>query len=232
MWPGLLAQIWMCCKKNVNMSIGMWTRIEVYQILGQDSQGSLHWKRNFQREKCGPGMRLANIQTTTRPENVLPEAWTKIGKAGQKREQHEWAIEKPKLDNARKLGGIYFIYPEDGEHKEAIKNAMPCKKGTKKRCSPQETEARSCESNKIRPKTKHARIVEAHESTRQRLESSLPKGHEDHIAGKGKTSMIHYNLVHKFIPMPYAMKISGCESSSGQGMEKARNHTSLAVGQS
>ena len=83
--------------------------------------------------------------------------------------------------------------------------AVPCKKWTKKLCSFQETEAKSCEFIKI-PKTKHACIVEAHESTRQRLESSLPKDHEDHIAGKGYYSMTHYNLVHKFNPMPQAMK--------------------------
>ena len=33
------------------------------------------------------------------------------------------------------------------------------------------------------------------------------QNHEDHIAGKGFTSMSHHNLVHKFIPMPQAMKI-------------------------
>ena len=33
------------------------------------------------------------------------------------------------------------------------------------------------------------------------------KNHEDHIAGKGFTSMSHYNLVHKFILMPQVMKI-------------------------
>ena len=29
---------------------------------------------------------------------------------------------------------------------------------------------------------------------------TLPKYHEDHIAGKGDNSLQHYNLVHKFIP--------------------------------
>ena len=38
-----------------------------------------------------------------------------------------------------------------------------CKRGTKKRSSFQETEAKSSESNKI-PNTKHACTVEAHES--------------------------------------------------------------------
>ena len=39
------------------------------------------------------------------------------------------------------------------------------------------------------------------------MESSQLYVHEEHIAGKGFTSMTHYNLVDKFIPMPQAMKI-------------------------
>ena len=39
------------------------------------------------------------------------------------------------------------------------------------------------------------------------MEDSLPNHHEDHIAGKEDNSLQHYNLVHKFIPMPQAMKI-------------------------
>ena len=37
--------------------------------------------------------------------------------------KHEWAFEKPKLDNARRLRGIYFTDPEDKEFKESIRNA-------------------------------------------------------------------------------------------------------------
>ena len=50
--------------------------------------------------------------------------------------------------------------------------------------------------------------------------NSIPHHHEDHIAGKGENSLQHYNLVHKFIPMPQAMKKSRSESSGGQGMGK------------
>ena len=39
------------------------------------------------------------------------------------------------------------------------------------------------------------------------------KNNEDHIAGKGFTSMSHYNLVHKFIPMPQATKIPDAKAS-------------------
>ena len=51
-----------------------------------------------------------------------------------------------------------------------------------------------------------------------RMGESLPTHHEDHIAGKGENSLQHYNLVHKFIPMPQAMKIPAAKSSSGAKM--------------
>ena len=42
---------------------------------------------------------------------------------------------------------------------------------------------------------------------------SVPNHHEDHIAGKGNNSLQHYNLVHKFIPMPQAMKIPAAKAA-------------------
>ena len=72
----------------------------------------------------------------------------------------------------------------------SVAPAMPCKI-MKKNCG-------SGGSNKI--KTKLACILDADESTRFRMESSLPNHHEDHIAGKGDNSLQHYKLVHKFIP--------------------------------
>ena len=52
--------------------------------------------------------------------------------------KQRWAIEKPKLDNARQLRGIFFIEPNDEEFKLTMKAArrklevlmpaaMPCK---------------------------------------------------------------------------------------------------------
>ena len=69
-------------------------------------------------------------------------------------------------------------------------------------------------------KSKFACILEASESTRLRMGESLPHHQEDHIAGKGDNSLQHYNLFHKFIPMPQAMKIPAAKGSSGQGMGK------------
>ena len=120
------------------------------------------------------------------------------------------AIENPKLDNAGRLRGVYFIDPADAEFKETIQNArrklefpmpaaMSCKtKGGKYR--------ETCGTSDAL-KTKYACVVEADESTRKRLEGTLHKDHEDHVGGKGINSLNHYNLVHKFIPMPQAMNI-------------------------
>ena len=53
----------------------------------------------------------------------VPEVWTKIGSPAQIREKQEVAKEKPKLGNARRLGGIDFIDPDDEEYKEILKHA-------------------------------------------------------------------------------------------------------------
>ena len=69
-------------------------------------------------------------------------------------------------------------------------------------------------------KTKLACILEADESTRMRMGNSIPHHHEDHIAGKGENSLQHYNLVHKFIPMPQAMKIPAAKAAVDKEWEK------------
>ena len=143
--------------------------------------------------------------------------------------------------NLNSIRGIYFIDPEDKEFKETIKNArkklettvipaMPCKisknnqncgngdmcsrcafKIMKKNCG-------GGTSNKI--KTKLACILEADESTRLRMGNSVPNYHEDHVAGKGDNSLQHYNLVHKFIPMPQAMKTPAAKAAVEKEWEK------------
>ena len=69
-------------------------------------------------------------------------------------------------------------------------------------------------------KSKFACILEASESTRMRMEESLPKYHEDHIAGKGDNSLQQYNLVHNLIPMPQAVKIPAAKAAVDKGWEK------------
>ena len=152
--------------------------------------------------------RLTKKQKTSRPDCLWPEIWKDMSEAAQRKEKQKWAIEKPttlencavftsliqRLRSSRKLVNNAWRKLE-----VAMPAAMPCK--IRRR-----TYNETC-------KTKYACIVEADESTRKRLEGTLHKDHEDHLAGKGSNSLNHYNLVHKFIPMPKAMKIPGARAA-------------------
>ena len=166
------------------------------------------------------GGRLTRKQLTSRPDHLWPELWKSMGKNAKLKEKQKWSEEKIHLDNARKLRGIYFIDPEDKEFKETIQNArkkletsvapaMPCK--IMKNCG---------SGGSDKNKTKLACILAADESTRMRMENSEPSNHEDHIAGKGENSLQHYNLVHKFIPMPQAIKIPAAKAAVDKEWEK------------
>ena len=191
-----------------------WTGFTQFTLLDEKPPDGYTWS----------GGRLTRKQVTSRPDHLWPELWKSMGKNAKLKEKQKWAEEKIHLDNARKLRGIYFIDPEDKEYKETIKNArkkletsvapaMPCKVSTKGKHG-----ATRGKSNEI--KSKLACILEANESTRMRMGHSQPHNHEDHIAGKGENSLQHYNLVHKFIPMPQAMKIPAAKAAVDKEWEK------------
>ena len=187
-----------------------WTGFTQFTLLDEKAPDGYTWS----------GGRLTRKQLTSRPDHLWPELWKSMGKNAKLKEKQKWSEEKIHLDNARKLRGIYFIDPEDKEFKETIKNArkkletsvapaMPCK--IMKNCG-------SGASNKN--KTKLACILEANESSRMRMGNSEPSNHEDHIAGKGENALQHYNLVHKFIPMPQAMKNPAAKAAVDKEWEK------------
>ena len=95
---------------------------------------------------------------------------------------------------------------------------MPCKRNA--RTSTTKVVAKQEIASKKIPKTIYGCIVESHETTRQRVESSQPKTHEDHNESKGFTSMTHHNLVHKFIPMPQVMKIPDAKAAVDEEWKK------------
>ena len=150
-----------------------WTSFTQFTLLDEKPPDGYVWS----------GVRVTKRQATSRPDHLWPELWTKLGRNAQLKERQKWSHEKPKLDNARRLRGIYVIDLEDKEFTATIRNArkqletamapaMPCKI-MKKNCG-------SGGSNKI--KTRLACILEADESTRLRMGESLPNHHEDHIA--------------------------------------------------
>ena len=91
--------------------------------------------------------------------------------------------------------------------------AMPCK--TCKKSKHGETRGKINDF-----KSKFACILEASESTRLRMEESLPNYHEDHIAGRGDNSLQHYLLAHKYIPISQAMKIPAAKAAVDKEWEK------------
>ena len=177
------------------MTIGTLMEIENCQIHGEVSLGSRYWMKTS--GWIYMVQRLTRKQTTSTPGSSWPEIWKDMSEASKRKEKQKWAIEKPKLDNARKLRGSYFTDPADEEFKLTRKNArrklevpmpaaMPCKtRGREYR--------ETCSALSI-CKTKYACIDEADESTRKRTKGTLHKDDEEHIAEKGINSLSHYNL--------------------------------------
>ena len=117
----------------------------------------------------------------SRPDSVRPDMWKHMSDAAKKKAKQRWAIEKPKLGNARLLRGIFFIEPEDEEFKHTMKAArgkleiqmpaaLPCK-------TPTNCRGETCR-NVGKHKTKYACVVDADESTRPRLEGAGHKPHQ------------------------------------------------------
>ena len=95
MSPGLLTQIWMCCKKkrkddywnvHANRSLsGSWTGFTKLTLLSEKPPTWFLWS----------GEILTTNQATTDLKMRLA-VWTQIGKAAQQRKKQEWTIELPK----------------------------------------------------------------------------------------------------------------------------------------
>ena len=169
------------------MIIGISMDQEICLVLGQVSLSLLCWDEKPPDEYMWSGERLTEWQAIPRPDHLWPELWRGIASNAKLREKHDWAIEKPKLDSARRLRGIYFIDPEDKEFKETITSAR------RKLETPMAPAmlCKTCKKNKHGDKTndfksKFSCILDASESTRMRMEESLPEYHENHVAGRGE----------------------------------------------
>ena len=90
---------------------GSWTSFTQFTLSNEKPPDGYMWS----------GWRLTTRQATSRSDHLWPELWTKLARNAKLREKQKWTIEKPKLDNARRLRGIYFIDPDDKEFKETIR---------------------------------------------------------------------------------------------------------------
>ncbi len=85
-------------------------------------------------------------------------------------------------------------------------------------------------AQRLEPKMAWAKM--AHDATRQRVESSQRKNHEDHIASKGFASMTQYNFGAQVCAYAPSDENSRCKGSSGSRMKKARDDPSMVIGES
>ena len=189
------------CRRNILKITGMLMEKENCRMHGPGCTRFILLNEKPPDGYTWSGRRLTRKQTTSRPDNVGPDMWKHVSDESKKKrkEKQKWTIEKPTLDNARRLRGTYLIDPDDQEFKDIMKNArgklevpmpasMPCQIQL-------ESFWATCSVGKD-CKTKYACMVEADESLRIRMEGAPHRYHEDHIAGKGMNSLSHYNIVH------------------------------------
>ena len=130
--------------------------------------------------------------------------------AGEEPEDHKKGIQK-------------FSKMQEEKLERPMAPAMPCKENGEATLKCQATLSKESKIGSDKEfRTMYACMVESHQSTRQRAESLQSKSHEYRIAGEGFTSMNRHNLVHKFIPMPQAMKIPDAKSASHKEWKKLK----------
>ena len=206
-YPELFVQIWMSNKRNASMITAILMGQETCRIHGQVLPNLLYWEKNLPTDICGPrretNEKTADIQARSSMARTLGENGKETPRWRRSRSGHMKSSILITRENCE--GSISLTRRIRNPKKTSrilVRNwkhlcLLPCKI-MKKNCG-------SGASNKV--KTRLACILEAGESTKLRMGNSIPHHHQDHIAGKGENSLQHYNLVHKFILMPQAMKI-------------------------
>ena len=103
------------------MIIGTLMAIETYR-----NHGPAFTRFTILNEKPPDGYvqsweRVTKNQAATRSDHLWSEIWSSMSKAAQRKEKQQWAIQKQKIDNARKLRDIYVIDPDDKEFDKPLK---------------------------------------------------------------------------------------------------------------
>ena len=136
-----------------------------------------------------------------------------MGKHAKLKEKQKWSEEKLHLENARILRGIYFIDPEDTEFKETIENA-------REKLETSVAPAMPCKISKnvgVLHPTKFRRNLRVFWKLMNPQECVWEIRYriimKTILQEKVRIFLQHYNLIHKFVPMPQAMKIPAAEAA-------------------
>ena len=203
-WPGPQVRLWMWCWEAAWIIVGTLKETKIHRMRGRASHNSQYWMKKRPDGFSWPGERLTKKQTTSRPDHLWPEMWKKTVRCSGTKRKTKVGYRETKARHCKKAESNYFWWSDrswvEGHHEETVGKGWKFRRQQPKIVKSKHGE--TCSSSCIR-KTKYA--------------------HEDHVAGKRINSLNHYNLVHKFIPMPDAMNISRRKSSSGKIMGKHEN---------
>ena len=221
-FPELHTRIWMSSKRKVSIIIGISMGHETCQILGQVSHNLLYWKKNLLMNICGPGGDWR--------ENCLHPGQIIYGQKSGK--QWEGTPSWRRSKNGRMRSSIWKTH-ENCEGSISLTRRMRNSK------RPPRMPVRSWKHQLLLLCLLKLwrRIVGVVDPTKLKQDLRVfwkpmnPRDcvWENHYQIIMKTilqeketinSLQHYKLVHKFIPMPQAMKIPAAKSSGGQGMGK------------
>ena len=75
MWPGVVILIWTCCKRNELLECQF---EQTFVRFVEDSRSSLYWKKNLQKDKCGPGdthQKSIDCQTRSCRARIMDKNW-------------------------------------------------------------------------------------------------------------------------------------------------------------
>ena len=136
-----------------------------------------------------------------------PEIWSGMSKKSQQKEKQHWAEEEPKLDNARKPRGFYYVDPDDKEFNETLKSApkkvwmcictLQCRvnrerpQGNTSLKAPEDPQEKTRDelwqgeivsNHQHKKKRQNGLRIPSHELTRKRIPETQNKDHEDHTA--------------------------------------------------
>ena len=229
--PIPLKHVYVTRATHTTLDVMQESRIDVYWNIDGSWDLSDSWsgftqftllKEKPPEGKMWSGRRLTKRQATSRPDYLWPEIWKDMSKNSKLKEMQNWAIEKPKLDNERRLRGIYFNDPEDIGFKETIKNArrklevpiaraMPCKKDN--------WHGKPFAQKTVESLNLHASWKPVNPQECVWREFCL-KFMKTILQGKG---VIHYIITiwcTKFNPMPQAMKIPAAKAAVDKAWEK------------
>ena len=183
---------------------------------------------------------VVRVETDKNPNDITTRSFTawrldKNWRSRAKKRGTRMGNRETQTRRCRKIERNLFHWSKWWRVQNAIKNARrkletpmaaakPCKRPFSQASIRETGVSKTGQAKTSAAKTGFSCVAEAHESTRQRIESATKRIHEEHIAAKGQNSVLHFKLVHKFIPMPQAMKIPDAKAAVDKEWKKLETY--------